>query len=355
MAQKLQFAFKLEASQTDNKTSVIAITSITTQDDKKYTLSETDRYASRHIALTKTETYKRIKKSLNQRGQERAIWITCTEEMIQAYFDEDDNLMFNDLYLKEVKERDLVGSTQKNEGQLNLKNISERFMIEKFVCKFSNAKQWIETFEIECKRFEIEKDTIKIEILRLFLDKTCADWHSATLRTLKIEAGWSEWKNKFLDTFSDKGWSMGMYAIFYKYKEGSLMEYAIRKEKLLLDMDENIGEKSLVTLIAAGLPELIRNRIDPEKCESSTRLLHEISKCESLVNNKSFIKKREEKDDNKKYIGGRKPCKICQNLNKGTRYHSEQSCWFKKEGIENKRIGSNSVIEVNLSEESKNE
>ncbi|CAB3260716.1 unnamed protein product [Arctia plantaginis] len=185
MAQKLQFAFKLEASQTDNKTCVIAITSITTEDDKKYTLSETDKYASRHIALTKTETYKRVRKSLNQRGQERTIWMTCTEEMIQAYFDEDNNLMFNDLYLKEEKKQtDIVESTQKKKG-LNLKNISERFMIEKFVCKFSNAKQWIEIFENECKRFEIEEDTTKIEILRLFLDKTCADWHSATFEDFK--------------------------------------------------------------------------------------------------------------------------------------------------------------------------
>ncbi|GBP53049.1 hypothetical protein EVAR_43335_1 [Eumeta japonica] len=166
-------------------------------------------------------------------------------------------------------------------------------MIEKFVCKFSNAKQWIEIFENECKRFEIEEDTTKIEILRLFLDKTCADWHSATLKTLKVEAGWSEWKNKFLDTFADKGWSSGMYAIFYKYKEGSLMEYAIRKEKLLLDMDENIGGKSLVTLIAAGLPEFIRNRIDPEKCETSTRLLHEINKLdfEDFIIGLDMIKK----------------------------------------------------------------
>ncbi|CAB3260715.1 unnamed protein product [Arctia plantaginis] len=81
-------------------------------------------------------------------------------------------------------------------------------------------------------------------------------------------------------------------------------------------MDENIGGKSLVTLIAAGLPEFIRNRIDPEKCETSTRLLHEISKCESLVNNKNFKIRKEEKEDNKKYSLGKKPCKTCQNLNK---------------------------------------
>ncbi|XP_050359727.1 uncharacterized protein LOC126779621 [Nymphalis io] len=64
MAHRLQFAFRYDASQTDSKTSVIAITSITTDDNKKYILPDADTYASRHTALTKTETYKRVKKIL---------------------------------------------------------------------------------------------------------------------------------------------------------------------------------------------------------------------------------------------------------------------------------------------------
>ncbi|KAK9886418.1 hypothetical protein WA026_016697 [Henosepilachna vigintioctopunctata] len=244
MAPKLQFTFTYVASKTDKKSNVIIITSISTEDNKKYTLEEDDKIASKHVALSKTDSFKRLKRSLNQRGAVRTIWITCSEkEMINTYFDEDENLMFNDMYLNEIKQTKSEDTTPKKENKLNLKNISERFMIEKFVCKFTNAKQWMDTFEKECKRHEINEDITKIEILRLFLDKSCADWHSATLKTLKIEAEWSEWKEKFLETFADKGWSTGMYAIYYRHKEGSLMEYAIRKEKLLLEMDEDIGGK----------------------------------------------------------------------------------------------------------------
>lgn len=165
--------------------------------------------------------------------------------MEKSYFDQDGNIIFNDLYLEQGNlGEEIIEPTQKKGNQLNLKHISERFIIEKFACKHSNAKQWLETFEKECRRFEISEDNTKIEILRLFLDKSCLDWHSATLTTLTIEAGWSGWKEKFLESFADKGWSTGMYAISYRYKEGSLMEYAMRKEKLLLDMDNDIGTKT---------------------------------------------------------------------------------------------------------------
>jgi len=293
-------------------------------------MSDTEKFASNHTELIKTENYKRVKKSLNRRGQEKIIWITCTEEMKKTYFDEDGNVMFNDMYLEQVVEANMVESSQRKENQLNLRNVAERFMIEKFTCKHSNAKQWLEAFEKECRRFEISGDDIKIEILRLFLDKSCLDWHSATLTTLTIEAGWYEWKEKFLETFADKGWNTGMYAISHRYKDGSLIEYAMRKEKLLLDMDNNISTKTLVMLIAAGLPEFIRNKMDKENCESSTELLHEVRKCENLVNKNSFVKRKEERQDNKKKFGEKKPCKNCEKLNKGIRYHPEDSCWFKK-------------------------
>lgn len=355
MDKKLQFAFKYVPSPSDRKTSVVIITSITTQDNKMYVLPEAERFANTHSELTKTENYKRVKKSFNQRGQEKIIWITCTDEMKKIYFDQDDNVIFNDLYLDQIVEAKMVEPTQKKENQLNLKHIAERFMIERFVCKHSNAKQWLETFEKECIRFEISEDNTRIEILRLFLDKSCLDWHSATLTTLKIEAGWSEWKNKFLETFADKGWSTGIYAISYRHKEGSLMEYAMRKEKLLLDMDNNITSKTLVMLIAAGLPGFVRDKIDRENCEDSTGLLHEIRKCENLVGKNNFMKRKEERHDIKKKFE-KKPCTNCEKLNRGIRYHPEDSCWFKKKnGNEARESGSNSVIEVDLNTVQKNE
>lgn len=355
--EKLQFAFKFEASPSDKKTSIVIITSITTQSNIKYVLSETDKLASNHTELIKTENYKRLKKSLTRRGQEKKIWITCSGKMRETYFDEDGNIMFDDTYLEQIEEeKNTREPTQKKESQLNLKNISERFMIEKFICKHQNAKQWLQTFETECHRFEIYEDSTKIEILRLYLDKSCLDWHSATITTLTIEAPWSEWRDKFLETFADKGWNAGIYAISYRFKEGSLMEYAMRKEKLLLDMDDVITTRTLVMLIAAGLPEYVRNKIDKEKCENTTELLHEIRKCENLVHKNTFIKRKEEKQVNKKNFEEKKPCTNCEKLSKGIRFHPESSCWFKRKNENEQRtIASNSVIEVNLNSEQKNE
>ena len=75
------------ASQNDKKTSVVTITSITTQDNKKYVLPDTEKLANYHNELIKTIHFKRVKKSFNQRGQEKVIWITCTDEMEKIYFD----------------------------------------------------------------------------------------------------------------------------------------------------------------------------------------------------------------------------------------------------------------------------
>ena len=350
MTKRLQFTFRC----VDKKANIVVITSIGTEDSKEYELPQDVTFVSKHEELTKTDIFKRVKKSFTKKGQNRTVWITLTEEMEHQYFDEEGNIMFNDLYLEQIIKTDVTES-QKKESQLNLKHVAEKFMIENFTSRHSNAKQWLETFEKECKRFEINEDKTRIEILRLFLDKSCSAWHSATLTMLTIEAGWSEWKERFLETFAEKGWTTGMYAIYYRYKEGSLTEYAMRKEKLLLDMDNDISSKTLLLLIAAGLPEFVRNKIDKENCENSTKLLHEIRKCENLVNKNIFTRK-EDKYDNKKKFERKKSCKNCENLNKGTRYHPEDSCWFKKkERNESGEIGNNSIIEVNLNTEQKNE
>lgn len=52
----------------------------------------------------------------------------------------------------------------------------------------------------------------------------------------------------------------------------------------------------------------------------------------------------------------KKPCKTCEDLGKSARYHPEEKCWFKLGKKEKpKAIGSNSVIEVDMSIEKKNE
>lgn len=231
-------------------------------------------------------------------------------------------------------------------------------MIEKFTSKHANAKQWMETFEKECTRFDVVEDETKIEILRLFLEKPCSDWHCATLTKLTAEAKWDEWKDRFLETFADKGWSTAKYALSFRYKEGSLTDYAIKKERLLLDMNKDIDSKTLTTLIAIGLPEFIMNKIDKEQCQDSTTLFNEVRKYENLIYKKPSFPKNE--FGYKKKTEEKKPCRTCENLNKGMRYHPAEKCWFrtKEEEKHTNRtslVGNNAVMDVKLNTEKKNE
>ena len=114
-------------------------------------------------------------------------------------------------------------------------------MIEKFSSKASNAQQWIEEFEKECERFEVLEDQSKIEILKYFLEKTCLDWYRCVLMKLTLNADWETWKKNFCETYANKGWASIRYALSFKYQTGSLLDYAIKKERLLLESRKSIG------------------------------------------------------------------------------------------------------------------
>lgn len=74
-------------------------------------------------------------------------------------------------------------------------------MVDKFSSKDTNAEQWLEGFEKECSRFQIDKSEDKIELLKLFFDKPSLDWHSSTVTRLTVNADWSEWKKKIFRMF----------------------------------------------------------------------------------------------------------------------------------------------------------
>lgn len=170
-----------------------------------------------------------------------------TEELAKTYIDEDDNLQFGDQFLEEINQeqlaaahtketstletifKELIKNTQEN-GQRSLKHITEKFVIEKFTSKNSNANQWIETFEKECSRFDVI--TEKIKIFRLFKDQSCVDWYGSMIIKLTINSEWSTWKSKFCESFVNKGWNPVTYALLYKYRDGSLLDYAMKKEKV---------------------------------------------------------------------------------------------------------------------------
>lgn len=356
---KLQFTFKLlEATE---KTNLLCITEITTPDNRTYIIPNEWKPAYKHKEISETSAFNKVKNALKKRGQYRKIWIPLTKDLKKIYLDEGENLQFADEYLEELTQQlDETGKkhieNENTPGKVeNLKKVAEKFILEKFSNK-ANANQWIEEFEKECDRFEIDKDERKIEMLRNLLEKSHLEWYSSMIIKFSINSEWSEWKKKFCETYGNKGWSQVKYAFNFKYQAGPLIEYATRKERLLLDVNKNIDESTIINLIAVGLPEDILHKIDREAIKQTTQLFAEINKYEHLQKKIEVEKKLKTKSDYKEF-GQRKPCTICEKLGKGSRFHPESKCFFKKSenNSKNNKVINNLTIDAELIEEPKNE
>lgn len=361
---KVQFTFTMLAAE-DGKSNVLCVTRITTQDDHTYRIPQKYYNALHHEELITTSVYNTIKKTNLKRDQVRKVWIRLTDQLKKAYFDSDDNVQFQNEYLEEIRDNknvstsvteqplirlleQLLEKNQEKSEETNVGKIAKEFTIEKFDGKNSNANQWMAEFEKECERFKVTRNDKKIEILKSFMEKSAADWYSCTLVKLTIQTDWEDWKENFCTTFASKGWSPIRYAMAFRYQAGSLLEYSIKKEKLLLQIRKSIDEGTLIDLIATGLPNYVADRIDREKLKKTEDLHNEIGKLEHLTTKKE-IKKG--KSNNNPTKIDKPPCKICKDKGKGTRYHSEAECWFKEQ--ENKRNKpqhvNNLTLEVDLS------
>lgn len=222
--EKLKFVFKAKAT-VDGKSNYIAITSIITQDDKAFLLPEELQAATLHKEISNTKAFENIKNTIKKRHQTRSVWIKLTDKMKGTYFDEDENMVFQDEYLEEVTQdkkliatdtrnsedpivkilEKLVEQNQKKEENKNVKKLAERFVLEKFDGKNVSAHQWMEIFEKECVRFGVTRDEEKIEIFRLFLEKSCLDWYNSMMIKFTLQSEWAEWKQNFCETYANKG------------------------------------------------------------------------------------------------------------------------------------------------------
>lgn len=267
-------------------------------------------------------------------------------ELRAEYIDEGGNIQFGDMLLEERWEepkannsndlsKDDLKQTLRSDPQTTteqkrtIKSSSERFMLEKFTDKNSNVTQWIDIFERECERLDVQRDEEKIEILRLFLEGSCVDWYSSMLMKHSINSSWADWKEDFVETYSDKGWSTARYAINFKYIGGSLLDYALKKEKILLEVDKNMNAEMMILLIAISLPEYISDRIDRNEIKGTRDLLKRIKSLEYLVEKGDFSEEKNPPPTYKNKVGKKNPCKVCELMGKKNRHHPESVCWFR--------------------------
>ena len=367
--EKLRFDFTVKPT-ADGKSNAICITSIATPNGQVFEVPAEYQPANLHQVILNTPNFVKIRKSLNKRHQTRRIWITLTEEISNIYLDEEQNLQFDDVYLEEILEKaDSAESISSSSNQTlekllekllqekeyksethNLGKIAKDFMIEKFTGRNINVYQWINDFNKECERFLINDDKKKIEILKNFLEHSSVDWYNCMLHKYTVESQWDRWEKNFCETFASKGWSHVRYAFTFKYQAGSLLEYALKKEKLLLQVKKTIDTGTLIDLIALGLPNNVADQIDRDTLQETEDLYNEIGRLEHLIVKKKYEKKNYINSDIKqKKVEVKQPCQICVNEGKGKRYHPEGTCWFREKNQKAVvKTVNNSELEVEL-------
>lgn len=374
--EKLKFEFMVKQSE-DPKTNILCITSIVDAEKNVFIIPEQLQPVKLHDVLMKTQAFLKVKTTLQRRHEKRQVWISLTEELHNTYMDEDGNMQFKGYLLEEAtqKTQERVSTSEmstealtkilenfaelkKESKQFNLKNLSEKFVLEKFTKKTTSVTQWMDIFETECVRIGISEDIQKIQVFRLFLDDSCQDWYNSMLIKYTIDSEWCIWKTSFCETYASKGWTPIRYAILYKYRQGSLLEYALKKERLLLEVNKCIDKPTLIDLIVTGLPHFIADEIDRNKLKTTEDLYGSIRGLEHLMNKRIVEKKGMLEGVESKIKENKlkeKACRICEKEKKGTRYHPESVCWFKnKDNVhlkkESIRSVNNSELEMSLNE-----
>jgi hypothetical protein len=244
-----------------------------------------------------------------------------------------------EMLTNKIKELQLLITTK----EISLSEIEKKFVIDKFNGRNQNVESWLQDFEKECIRFHINSDEKKIQCLRLFLEGSALDWYGSMKHKLNIE-NWNQWSKLFLKTYSDRGWSRVRYAYSYKYITGygSMLEFALKKERLLLECEKTMTETSRISHIVFGLPVNIQDKLDKEEIKTTEDLMNYIQKFDSSVT--TLTKNKEAGLSLPRLNYKRSPCYICAKLGKPDRFHLPDICRNKQ------RFQKNQTSAVNLAE-----
>lgn len=162
---------------------------------------------------------------------------------------------------------------------------------------------------------------------------------------------WSLWAESFLAVFGDRGWSKVSYAFAYKYISGSLVDYALKKERMIPEIEKGMTMTTRINLIVVGLPENIRNKLDKEEIRTTDQLFKQLGRYENGKQRKE-VPKEERAQGPRKNIAKqseKKPCGICESLKLYNRFHPAEKCFNKDRRAREKFVPKKTV---NLNEAS---
>ena len=150
--------------------------------------------------------------------------------------------------------------------------------------------------------------------MKKYLGKTASEWYQTNL--LKDEEyKWENWKAVFLKAFSNKGWSAVQYTYNFKYISGSFTKYAIKQDRLILEVRRKTSDETRINVIVIRLPIHIQDKVYKEAVQSTGDLIG------LLLQYKDHRKGRKSQESNARLNRmpepPRKdlPCVLCEALN----------------------------------------
>ncbi|KAI2798493.1 hypothetical protein BLOT_012775 [Blomia tropicalis] len=144
----------------------------------------------------------------------------------------------------------------------------------------SDINLFLNRFELECSKHGIQSDEEKIGVLKFFLGKSPMNLYDSIF--MKIgKNNWDTWKELFKEAFGFQGWGEIRLAYQYAYQSGRYIDYALKKENLLLNLNEKIAENVMIHLIVIGLPIEAQKKIN-RRVSNMKILKEEIQRIDSL-------------------------------------------------------------------------
>lgn len=344
---KAKFRFACEASSSDAKSNVRNVKCITLDGDSiSYSFPDDLQNITTHPELVKNTTVARVVKQLERRGMVRNLMVALDETTAALYIDEVGNVCFRGNYLDEVppepRAKPPLDSIPAPEKPFSMKSLVKDMVLEKFSGKGQNAEEWLKQFTKECDRMAVPQNRY-IEALRLFLEGGAADWFIISTKLIGMNEEWPSWSTSFVQNFGPKCWQEVRAAYNFKYLRGSLTDYALKKIRLLLEVEPNITIQSRINLVVMGLPDTLMDKLDRSYIENHSDLMSELSRFEcapekSDVMKSVLTKATSSPNGNQNPLfrtSGRKPCPLCEKAG-FTRLHSVATCWNNPDNPDNK-------------------
>lgn len=368
---QIRFGFVKEKSD-DKKSSIVLLKDVTIMNGDggefgpKFVIPQALQAKANHTELLKIP---RVKSAVEDMKKVRNLVITVEQSIAELYFDSDQNGYFKDTWLDEHCEEDSEKPEKKideeKQGQVDGKTVNQLLTMINEMKKTMNEKkkisprdtkshmtlndftgsddgpEWMSRFESECDRLEIKAEADKIVMLRAFMSGSAKGWADSCEKRSGDNKLWKTWRDSFTATYTKKNWTTVMKAFGYTYWTGSMTDYAIEKQRKLLNVDGKMSDRSMIDQIAAGLPAYARDKLDRDAIDTVNKLFEELAKIEvrkgySGQNQSKFENHKQPKDEKKskseptENSNRRAPCSICRHLGLPDNRHFGKRCRFEE-------------------------